>query len=190
MRLQFNKFTAPVFLLLSGVLFGCAANKKVFVPVELTAEKGSVVYIYRPTKAANVMLTPEVIVTGIKTFGISSGDYKQFYLSPGHKLIKLAATAGNTPAVEYALEVVEGQVHYLRVDASMKLEFGQSYQPYKRKFELLEVLAEKAVTEIVACSDMDARVKQKKMVTPVGESLSEQEAATFSVDKTANPFSR
>jgi len=177
-------------LVLLVLLVSCSTNKKLFVPVLASAEKGSVVYLYRPAKAANVMLTPEVAITGIKTFGIASGDYKQFYLPAGRHVINLAATAGNTPAVEYVLEVVEGRVHYLRVDASMKLEFGQTYQPYKRKFELLEVLAEKAVTEIAACDDMDADEKQKKTVVSDEAVLPVEDEAVFSVDKTANPFSR
>lgn len=182
-----NKIAVFVCVLL---LAGCMGNKKIFVPVEPSAEKGSVVYIYRPAKVSNVMLTPKVSIAGIKIFGISNGEYKQLYLLPGQHVIKLAATEGNTSAVEHALEVVEGRVHYLRVDASMKLEFGQTYQPYQRKFELLEVLPEKAVAEIMACADMDAQVKQEKPVASVEGDQPEEGEATFSVDKTANPFSR
>ena len=187
MRLQFIKFTFPIMILVGGVLIGCAGSQKVFVPVEPSAENGSVVYIYRPIKAANVMLTPDVSIAGIKTFAMSNGDYKQLYLSPGQHAIKLAAIEGNTPAVEHVLKVVEGRVHYLRVDASMKLEFGQSYQPYKRKFELLNVIANTAVAEISDCIDMDAGEKQKKSAASVEAGDSEE--TTFSVDKTANPFS-
>ncbi|MES0327156.1 MAG: DUF2846 domain-containing protein [Gammaproteobacteria bacterium] len=168
-------------------LVACSSNKVLFVPVLASAEKGSVVYIYRPIKAANVMLTPDVSIAGIKTFAMSNGDYKQLYLSPGQHAIKLAAIEGNTPAVEHVLKVVEGRVHYLRVDASMKLEFGQSYQPYKRKFELLNVIANTAVAEISDCTDMDAGEKQKKSAASVEAGDSEE--ATFSVDKTTNPFS-
>ena len=177
-------------LFLLVFLVACAGSKKVFVPIESSAEKGSVVYVYRPAKTANVMLAPDVNVAGIKTFAINNGEFKQLYLLPGKQSIKLAATEGNTPAVEYVLEVAEGRVHYLRVDASMKLEFGQTYQPYKRKFELLEVPAENAVAEIVTCTDMDGREKQKKSVISVDGDQPEEEEATFSVDKTANPFSR
>ena len=169
-------------------LVACSSKKILFVPVSASSEKGSVVYIYRPAKTANVMLTPDVSVSGIKTFGISNGEYKQLYLLPGQQLIKLASTEGNTPAVEYVLEVAEGQIHYLRVDASMKLEFGQSYQPYKRKFELMDVLAEAAITEISACTDMDGNKEQKKTVISIEHEQPEE--ATFSVDKTANPFFR
>jgi len=169
-------------------LVACNSNKVLFVPVSASAEKGSVVYIYRPIKAANVMLTPDVSIAGIKTFAVGNGGYKQLYLSPGQHAIKLAAIEGNTPAVEHVLNVVEGQVHYLRVDALMKLEFGQTYQPYKRKFELMEVLAEIAVTELSACTDIDGNEDQKKAVISIADEQPEE--ATFSVDKTANPFSR
>lgn len=171
-----------VSLLLGFLLAACATNKKVFVPISPSADKGSVIYLYRPTKAANSMLSPEISIVGVKDFEINGGEYKQFYLLPGEHVIKLAKTEGNTPAVEHRLKVVKGQIHYVRIDASMKLEYGLTYQPYKRKFELLEVSPEKAVTEIVACDDMDAQVKKKKSAI-TGE-------AAFSVDKTSNPFSR
>lgn len=183
MRVWFNN--AILFLLV--FLVACSTNKVLFVPVSTSAEKGSVLYIYRPAKVANVMLNPDVSIAGIKTFAISNGGFKQLYLSPGKHVIKLATTEGNTPAVEHELSVVEGQVHYLRVDASMKLEVGQSYQPYKRKFELLDVSAKTAVDEISNCNDMDAGEKKNKLTTSVEDDESEE--ATFSVDKTANPFS-
>lgn len=186
-----NKISVFACILL---LAGCVGNKKIFVPVSPSDEKGSVVYIYRPAKAANVMLTPDVSVAGIKTFGIKNGEYKQLYLLPGQHVIKLAATEGNTPAVKHDLEVAKEGVYYLRVDASMKLEFGQTYQPYKRKFELQEMLAKDAITEISACADMDAQVKLKKPVIAVevndGDEVNDEPEASFSVDKTSNPFSR
>lgn len=175
-------------LFIGSLLVGCAGHKSVFVPLSPSSEKGSVVYIYRPAKAVNVMLTPKISIEGVNVFGISSGDYKQLYLSPGQHVIKLAATEGNTPAIEHALEIVEGQVHYLRIDASMKLEYGQGYQPYKRKFTVQEIPAEIAMIEIVACADMDTGGKQKKSVSAADQA--EEKEATFSVDKTANPFSR
>ena len=185
MRHQLSQFI----FFASLFLVGCAGHQSVFVPVAASAESGSVVYIYRPAKTANVMLTPDVIIEGVKSFGISSGDYKQLYLTPGKHVIRLAATDGNTPVVEHDLEVAREQVHYLRVDASMKLEFGQTYQPYQRKFALIEVSAEKAVTEIASCVDMDDHVRKKKPADAAASQTEENEA-TFSVDKTANPFSR
>lgn len=173
------------------LLIGCATGPSVFVPVSPSAENASVVYIYRPSKTANVMLSPAVSTAGSKSFEMKNGKYKRLTLSPGKHTVRLAATAGNTPAVEYDLEVAEQQIYYLRVDASLKLGLGEGYQPYRRKFELVAVPAEKAHVEIAACTDMDGRDKQKSAATEVDDKArGAGDEAVFSVDKTTNPFSR
>lgn len=187
---RLNRLSIFVWLWLAG----CASQPPVFVAASALAENASVVYIYRPAKAANVMLSPAVSIAGVKTFRISSGEYKQLELPPGRHVISLAATEGNTPAVVHDLEVVAQQVSFLRVEALMKMQVGQSYQPYQRRFELQAVAAEKALTEIAACADMDGREPQRKSAVTAaddaGNDGGEDNEAVFSVDKTANPFSR
>lgn len=174
-----------------ALLVGCAAGPAVFVPVAASAENASVVYIYRPAKSANMMLSPAVSVAGSRSFEMKNGQYKRLALSPGKHTVRLAATAGNTPAVEYDLAITEPRIYYLRVEASLKLGHGEGYQPYRRKFELLTVPAEKAHVEIAACTDMDGRDKQKRAATEVDDKArGAGDEAVFSVGKTANPFSR
>lgn len=186
------KMNAPhkvvfVLLLAMAVLVACNNKKIVFVPIEPSAEKGSVLYVYRPSKTSNVMQIPKMSITSVKTFEISSGEYKQFYLSPGKYAVKLHAIKDSTEAVEHELLIEETQVYFLRVDASMKFEVGQSYQPYQRKFGLTEVSPEMARAEIGGTKDMDVRSKKKKRTDASGEVVEEDEA-TFSVDRTLNPF--
>lgn len=174
-----------------ALLVGCAAGPSVFVPVAPSAENASVVYIYRPAKTANIMLSPAVSVAGNKSFEMKNGQYKRLTLTPGKYIVKLAATEGNTPAVEHDLEVAKAQIYYLRVEASLKLGIGEGYQPYRRKFELLTVPAEKAHLEIAACTDMDGWDKEKKAKADADDKASGAgDEAVFSVEKTANPFSR
>lgn len=187
MRLRSCWLAFPVFILFGSVLFACAGAKKVFVPVEPSAEKGSVLYVYRPAKAANVMLTPKLGIAGVEKFELASGDYKQLYLAPGKHVIKLEAIKGNTPEFVLELDVVKAHVHYLQVDASMKFEVGQSYQPYQRKFALKQVTAEVAMDEIAGCKNIDETVKPKS--SAMTETDSSEDGAGFSVDKTLNPFS-
>jgi hypothetical protein len=178
-------------IFVGALLLGCAAGPSVFVPVASSAENAAVVYIYRPAKTANMMLSPAVSVADNKSFEMKNGQYKRLTLSPGKYTVRLAATAGNSPALEHDLEVAEAQIYYLRVEASLKLGPGEGYQPYRRKFELLSVPAEKAHVEIAACTDMDGRDQQKSVATEVDDKArGAGDEAVFSVDKTANPFSR
>ncbi len=184
-------------ILVASFLAACSTSKKVFVPVDPEraadknlAEKGSVVYVYRPSKVANVMLTPDLSIAGVEKIAMASGMYKKVYLSPAVYAVRLHEIEGVTDAVEHDLEIIKGKVHYLRVDASMKLNAGQqSYQPYKRKFELMNVSPEKAKLELVSCKDMDVAEKRKSATTPESENAIKDDAS-FSVDKTQNPFSR
>ena len=153
------------------------------------AEKGAVVYIYRPAKVANVMLTPDISIAGVEKIAMANGSYKRVSLSPGVYAVRLQAIEGVTEQVEHELEIIKGMVHYLRVDASMRLDVGQqSYRPYKRKFELNNVLAKKAKQEIAACNNLDA-VKKGKPVNRTEGGSANGDDASFSVDKTQNPFS-
>lgn len=153
------------------------------------AEKGSAVYVYRPAKMANVMLTPDLYIAGVEKIEIASGTYKKVYLEPGVYAVRLQAIEGNTEAVNHELEIIKGRVHYLRVDALMKVDAGQQgYQPYKRKFELKNVSAKKAKQEIAKCRNMDSVKKRKPVSSSEGENNNE-DGASFSVDKTLNPFS-
>lgn len=181
-----------VLLLAMTALVACTNKKTVFIPAESSIEKGSVVYVYRPSKTTNVMQIPKVSITGAIQFAIASDEYKMLYLKPGKHAVRLHEIKGNTAAVDHELMVHKGQVHYLRVDAEMKFEVGQGYQPYQRSFGLTEVSSELAKVEIAGVKDMDGRkVKRGQKVKQAGSSTDEvveEEEATFSVDRTLNPF--
>jgi hypothetical protein len=190
-------------VLLVSFVAACNSGKKAFVPVEpessidkeLTPtdkeliEKGSVVYVYRPARMANVMLSPDISIAGVDKITMVNGSYKRVYLSPGVYAVRLQAIEGVTEQVEHDLEIIKGQIHYLRVDASMKVDAGQqSYQPYKRKFELKNVPAKKAKLEMDSCTNLDVANKRKQTNSSKGGNANEDDAG-FSVDKTQNPFS-
>lgn len=185
-------FNGKIFLLLllaAIFVVACTSNKKAFVPVKASTEKGSVVYVYRPAKAANIMLTPDLYIAGVEKISIGSGMCKKIHLSPGVYAVLLKAIKSNTEAVEYELKIIKGQVHYLRVNASMKFEVGHTYQPYQRWFDLKTVSSEKALQEMSGCKDMDEQVKKKKKTVSVDGKPIEEEEAVFSIDRTNNPFS-
>lgn len=176
-------------MLVAGFVAACNSSKNTFVPVEpqLSSRKSSVVYIYRPAKVANVMLTPEISIAGVKTVAMANGLYKKIDLSPGVYAVRLHAIDGSTEEVDHDLTVVKGKVHYLRVDALMSLNAGQQgYQPYQRQFELKDVPAKQAIEEIADCKDLDAVAKKKSVIKSESENVDD---GGFSVDKTQNPFS-
>ena len=189
---KMNTLQKVVLFLAMITLVACNSKKMVFVPVEPSAEEGSVLYVYRPSKTTNVMQIPKVSVSGAKQFAIASDEYKLIFLKPGKHAVRLHEIKGSTAAVDHELMIAKGQVHYLRVDASMKFEAGQNYKPYQRSFGLTEVSPELAKEEIAGVKDMDGRkVKRGQKVSQAGSSrdeVVEEEEATFSVDRTLNPF--
>ena len=193
-------------LMLLLMIVGCASNKEIFEPVKLdvasnkavdgkgtikkdSGKESSVVYVYRPSKIANVMLTPDLSIPGVKKIAMANGVYKRVYLSSGVYAVRLHEIKGNTEAVEYELVMKKGKVSYLRVDASMKFEAGQSYQPYQRKFKLTNVTAKQAKLELAKCKDIDT-LDNKKLVTTSEDGSASENSEGFSVKKTQNPFSR
>ncbi|MCW8924145.1 MAG: DUF2846 domain-containing protein [Gammaproteobacteria bacterium] len=191
-------------ILLAGFVVACDVGKKISVPVESVEseravknrsanklavkkamnKKKSVVYVYRPARVANVMLVPDLNIAGVEKMVMGNGSCRKVYLPPGTYAVRLQAIKGNTEAVEHELKVVKGKASYLRVDASMKFEVGQTYQPYQRRFELTDVPAKQARSEISACAEADVVEKKKP-----GGKAEKKDDASFSVDKTQNPFS-
>lgn len=196
---MFNWKKFLLLMLVAGLIAACNSSKDIFVPVEPqpssgkgvadkdVAEKRSVVYVYRPAKVANIMLTPDINIAGVNTIAMANGTYKKVYLSPGIYAVRLQPIEGSTEAVEYDLEVGKAKVHFLRVDALMSINAGQQgYQPYQRRFELVDVPARQAIKEIDDCTDLDVVEKKKAAIKSERESADD---GGFSVDKTQNPFS-
>ncbi len=186
-------------MLLASFVVACNPGKKVSAPVEpvepeqivgnrpvnkSAVKNGSVVYVYRPAKVANAMLVPDLSIAGVEKIAMGNGTCRKVYLSPGLYAVRLHEIKGNTDAVERELKMVKDRASYLRVDASMKFEVGQTYQPYQRKFELKDVPPKQALSEMSACEELKAVGKQKSE----SESIKGDDAV-FSIDKTQNPFS-
>ncbi|MDH5710109.1 MAG: DUF2846 domain-containing protein [Gammaproteobacteria bacterium] len=196
---MFNWKNFLLLMLVAGFIAACNSSKNISVPVEPQSSSGkgvadnnvvdkrSVVYVYRPAKVANIMLTPDINIAGVSTIAMANGMYKKVYLPPGIYAVRLQPIEGSTEAFEYDLEVDKGKVHYLRVDALISLNAGQQgYQPYQRRFELVDVPARQAIKEIADCKDLDTVEKKKSAINSGRENA---DNGGFSVDKTQNPFS-
>jgi hypothetical protein len=170
-----------VFALFSIV--GCVSSQPKPGQVMAVAEKGSVVYIYRPNSFSNVVISPSVFIDGKERFLISNDKYTFVHVSPGKHAIKLNLENHYRGNFELMLNVKPNQAYFVRVDTSMK--FVQS-QPYIRSFSLNAVIDEVGLADIKECKYMKPEMPSKYLFK---KSQPGQEPR-FTTDKTSDPFSR
>ena len=169
-----------VFLLTTLLVTACSNKAATFVAAPRDADRGSVVYIYRPSDSANFMMSPKVVIDGNEKFSIGNGDYRYVYLQPGKH------TVGLNPADQYitdaALEltVETDSSYYLRVKTLLKFERDTMNT---RRFWLEQVAENQALKEIVDTGYSGP--VQQSITEPTEDSGA---GAGFSVDKTGDPF--
>lgn len=164
------------------ILGACSNNQAVFVPAPQDADKGSLVYIYRPSASSNFMMSPMVVIDGNEEFKIGGGDYRYIYLQPGKHAIGLAPTDKYSTREAVSLVVEPGANNYLRVKTSLKLD--QDKTMYTRTFWLEHVEEKTALDEIRHTDYSDPVDHQVAEKTVEDTAIHEG----FSVDKTRDPF--
>lgn len=78
-------FSGLIFLL----LVACTPKNIVFEPVQPSAEKGSVVYVYRLSAMANSMVSPALLLNGRVVTELKSGSYFYSYINSGQHIFSL-----------------------------------------------------------------------------------------------------
>lgn len=172
------------------LLLGCAHHGSAFTPAAVADDGHALLYIYRPAQFSNAMLSPSVVIDGEAVFNTESGAYTDLYLAAGtHRFVLESeqAVAGND---EVVLGLDSGQVLYLRVDTALKFETGK---PYTRRFDIVRVDERTALSEIAHCRRQQARMPSAYLwssETPNAstEETRADEAATFTIDKSDDPF--
>jgi hypothetical protein len=167
----------PAILLLAA----CANKPPAFVAAPAQPDKGSVVYIYRPSSSSNFMYSPKVVIDENEKFSLGNGDYRYVYLQAGDHAIGLGATGQYSTDAPTVLRVEADKSYYLRVGTVLKFEKDGMNT---RKFWIDTVDENTALNEI-------AKTEYAGL-----ESAQPQEAQTdqpdsepgFSVDKTQDPF--
>jgi hypothetical protein len=169
-------------VLLSAVLLvtACSNKASTFVPAPEDADKGSIVYIYRPSSTTNFMMSPKVVIDGNEKFSIGSGDYRYVYLQGGRHTVGLNPTDQYITDAALELNVETDKSYYLRVKTLLKFEPDKMNT---RKFWIEQVTEKQALGEI----------GDTEYSGPAQQSMDDQteEAGTgegFSVDKTQDPF--
>ena len=170
-------------VLLSAVLLvtACSNKASTFVPAAQDADRGSIVYIYRPSSSTNFMMSPKVVIDDNEKFKIGSGDYRYVYLQGGRHTLGLNPTDQYITDAALELNVETDKSYYLRVKTSLKFE---PETMNTRKF-WIELVTEKQALEEIGDTGYAGPIQQT-MADPA------EEAGTsdgFSVDKTRDPFS-
>jgi len=151
-----------------------------FVPAPQDADKGSIVYIYRPSDTANFMMSPKVVIDGVERFSIENGDYRYVYLKTGKHTVGLNPTDQYLTDAVLELTVETDNRYFLRVQTLLKFEPDTMNT---RKFWIEEVSETKALKEIADTGYSGPA--QQSMDNKTEDAGSEQ---GFSVDKTRDPF--
>ena len=167
-----------IFVLLSAS--ACSNRASTFVAAPEDADRGSVVYIYRPSSTANFMMSPKVIIDGNEKFQIGSGDYRYVYLQPGDHMVGLNPTDQYFTDPAISLHVQSGKNYYLRVSTSLKFETDKMNT---RRFWMEVVDETDALSEIA-----DTGYAGPKNQTADREAERDQGGDQFTVDKTQDPF--
>jgi hypothetical protein len=180
--MSFSTLLQSITFLLTVLMFaGCSNNESTFVAAAQDADKGSVVYVYRPSSSTNFMMSPKVVIDGNEKFNIGSGDYAYVYLQSGKHTVGLNPTDQYITDAAVTIIVEAGKSYYLRVNTSLKFE------PEKmntRKFWIDVVAEQEALTEIGSTEYSGPKVQQSSAV----QTDAHEDKAGFSVDKTQDPF--
>lgn len=169
-----------IFLSAVLLLTACSNKASTFVPSPEDADRGSIVYIYRPSSSTNFMMSPKVVIDDNEKFKIGSGDYRYVYLHSGKHMVGLNPTDQYITDAALELAVETNKSYYLRVKTSLKFEPDTMNT---RKFWIEQVTEKQALEEI----------GDTEYAGPVQQSIDDQteDAGTregFSVDKTQDPF--
>ncbi len=170
-------------VLLAAVLLLTACTNRVssFVAAPQQADKGSVVYIYRPSSSANFMMSPKVVIDDSERFRIASGDYRYVYLQNGEHSIGLDPTDQYFTEAAIAVTIEADKNYYLRVSTSLKFETDSMNT---RKFWIDVIEEQQALAEIGDTEYAGPKVQQSS--TELTEEPDHEQG--FSVDKTQDPF--
>jgi hypothetical protein len=158
----------------------CSNQASTFVPAPQDADKGSIVYIYRPYATSNLMMSPEVMIDDVERFSIGNGDYRYLYLKTGRHTVGLNPTGQYKTDAVLVLSVEADNSYYLRVQTLLKFEPDTMNT---RKFWIEEVAEKQALREIADTGYSGPMQQSMDGQTEDGGSMQ-----GFSVDKTRDPF--
>jgi len=186
--MQYNQKLIFIALAFTSLFFtGCSSNKVTFVAVKPANHTESVVYIYRPSLLANLIITPELIHNGVKKMGISNNSYTFMRLPAGKHTFNLKLPERYSGTQSLTINTIPDKTYFLKV--STTLTFAKN-KPYGRAFSISHIPSELALNEIQQLKLTDkSQNKTAKKLKPFNapEGVEDDQ---FSINKTRNPFSK
>jgi len=178
-------FLSSVILLF---LMGCTSKHTVFEVIQPSSEKGSIVYVYRPSAMANAMTSPALLFNGELISTLERNSYLYRHVTPGLHVLNLDLGERYTGIKKIVLNVRPNEVYFIRMTSELRFEMNK---PYTRIFNLEPVDSSTALHELASISVKD---KSKPSIrggeVEVGVSSENIEDAQFSIENTRNPFSK
>lgn len=177
------KFLLPLVLL---SLSACSNTKPVFIAQSATSPDQGMVYIYRPSSLSNIAISPPLEINQTQQLMVANNRHYSLPLPAGQHRFELKPGARYIGQHQVLQDIKAGEMVFLKVTTSIQFEKNK---PYTRRFDLEEVSAEIAQTEI----SQTTLIEKEKEVTS-HQSVKEppeagSESAEFSINKTRNPFS-
>jgi len=179
-------------VILSGVIFlflmGCAPKYTVFEAIQPSSEKGSIIYVYRPSAMANAMTSPALLFNGELVTKLERNSYLYRYVIPGRHILSLDLGERYTGNKKIVLNVRPNKAYFIRMTSELRFEMNK---PYTRIFNLEPVDSSTALHELANISVE----RQSGMLLTGGEleadvSSEDVENTHFSIENSRNPFSK
>jgi hypothetical protein len=181
-----NKILSLIFLLCGFCLSACSTSNNItpFTPTAADADQ-AVVYIYRPTEMANALYSPGLNINGEFKLYARNGVNSRLSLPAGETLFEFQSEKKYSKLTPLSLVLETGDIYFIRVSTSLKINNSAGYERYERSFKLTRADDALATKEIAECC-MDDNSPTEKAAAGSAEKKTSDE---FSVDKTQNPFS-
>jgi len=200
MSFKRSTFSNLLFCVLLSTTSACSLNINTsdnndasagFQPAAITRAQQANLYVYRPTTMTNGLYSTEISVDDEHIFMVKLGHLKHLKVPAGQHQIKLDTDSNIIDQQQLDVVMEAGKSYYFSITTSLKIDSGANFKPYKRQFDLQPVESTIAIKQITDCcySDKVAQKAPEPDTLIKKDTAIEENDATFSVDKTSNPFS-
>jgi len=133
----------------------------------------------------NSFYSPGLLINGEFKLYTKNAMNSRLSLVPGEYQFEFQNENKYSELTPLSLILKNGANYFIRVNTSLKINNGTSYEPYTRSFTLTRVDEQQAVKEITECCIHNSKPPNKEKTKPNEKTPNKG----FTVDKTQNPFS-